>query len=159
VTAAVSITASTPALLLATVGADGSPHASYVPFAPLRDGFGIAVSGLAAHTGHLATHRKACVLIVSEVSAADGAYARARMSVDVVARPVPSSTEAAATIWSALEKRHGAVATTLRGLPDFCTFVLEPVQARLVLGFASAHTLDGPTVLEAIRAAQATSVH
>jgi putative heme iron utilization protein len=146
-----------PSLVLATLGDDGVPLASYVPFAPLSDGLGIAVSGLAGHTANLSARPRVCVLIISEEAAPEGAYARARMSIDVLAKPAAPNSDTARMIWSALERRHGPVASTLRELPDFRPFVLEPLAARVVLGFASAHDFDGERVLGLIRAAAAST--
>jgi putative heme iron utilization protein len=153
VDAAVTMIAAAPALLLATLGDDGLPLASYVPFALVSGGLVIAVSGLAAHTANLLSRPLACALIVSEEDAPDGAYARGRISIDVQARAAAPHSDTAHAIWSALEERHGSVASLLRGLPDFRTFVLEPSRARLVLGFASAHDFDTQGVLGLIRAA------
>ncbi len=149
------IIASTDWLTLATIDADGSPQASYLPFAPLLDGLGIVVSRLAAHARNLLERPQACALIVSDKPAQDGNYARARISIDVLARPAAPESEAAALIWTALEKRHGEIVATLRGLPDFSALVLEPFHARLILGFAATYELDGYRSLEHIRAAHA----
>jgi putative heme iron utilization protein len=152
---AATLIAATPALMLATVDDDGRPQASYVPFAPLRDGLGIVVSQLAAHTRYLLARPEGCVLIVSAEPAPDGSYAQPRLSIDVRALARSRESAQAADIWSALERRHGAVAQLLRGLPDFIAFTLEPLGARLIAGFAAATDLDAAQVAEAIGSAAA----
>jgi putative heme iron utilization protein len=151
---AARIIASAGWLTLATIDTDGSPQASYLPFAPLLDGLGIVVSRLAAHATNLLERPRACALIVSDEPAQGGNYARARISIDVLARPAVPGSETAALIWTGLEHRHGEIVATLRGLKDFSPLVLEPFHARLILGFAAAYDLDGSGSLEHIRAAQ-----
>ncbi len=148
-----TLIATAPSLMLATMDDAGRPLASYAPFAPLPDGLGIVVSGLAAHTRHLLTRSAGCVLIVATQEAPDGSYARPRISIDVHARPEAPGSARADGIWSALERRHGQITQVLRGLPDFTAFTLEPLAARMVLGFAAAAYLDGPQIVAEIRAA------
>ncbi len=126
---------------LATVAPSGEPALSYVPFARVQGGFGIAVSSLAAHTAHLLAHPRCALLIVGDLPPGGDPFARTRLSVDVLARPVDDETEAVA-IWDALAQRHGPTAHVLRTLPDFTPFLLEPLHARVVLGFARAADLD-----------------
>lgn len=151
--AAAELLAATPWLALGSVSADGLPQVSYVPFAPLADGLGIVVSGLAAHTKNIRERGTACVLIVAETSGPDGNFARARIAVDVLVQHSPAQSTTAARIWSALERRQGELTLTLRALPDFTPFVLVPTGARLILGFGAAHDLDSAQALEAIRLA------
>jgi putative heme iron utilization protein len=133
-------------LAVATIGPEGEPAVSYIPFAVVAGGFGIVVSSLAAHTNHLLAHPKASVLVIDERVPDGDSFARARLSVVVEAKPVTDEKRAGA-IWDALGRRNGRTVATLRQLPDFRAFVLEPVQARLVLGFAQASDLTGAELL------------
>ncbi len=144
--AAARLVAARSWLALATLAADGSPLVSYVPFAPVGGAFGIVVSGLAAHTENLIARPSASILVVDEGEGERDAYARARMSVKVTARPMESGP-AADAVWSALLARHGATVETLRALPDFRAVALVPDGGRLVLGFAAARTLRGDEVV------------
>lgn len=126
-------------LALATVTDAGDPALSYVPFAPVRGAFGIVVSALAAHSARLTVHPHAAVLLVGP--AGDDAFARPRVSVDVVARAAEDPA-AAAAIWAALAGRHGATVEVLRMLPDFRPLLLEPLRAHAVLGFGAAADVD-----------------
>lgn len=139
--------------MLATVGAEGSPNASYVPFAPFDAGLAIVVSRLAAHTANLMTRARSSALIVSDDVEPSGAYARPRIAIEVTARPAPTDSQESAAVWTALEARHGELVATLRMLPDFQPIVLVPQSARLVLGFASAHDLDASETLTVVRTA------
>lgn len=139
-------------LALGTVDENGAPSLSYVPFAPAGGAFGVAVSGLAAHTAHLAARRPASVLLVDGDAAQQDAYTRTRLSVAVTAWPhAPGSPEAEA-VWSALERRQGGTVRMLRTLSDFLAVSLAPVSGRLVLGFASAHDLGGTAIADLLRA-------
>lgn len=152
---AARILVSTPWLTLATVGADGAPLASYAPFALFADGLGIAVSRLSAHTAHLFERRRASVLVVADEPGRANPYARPRITIEVIVRRAMPDVDRAAAVWDALEARHGGLTQTLRALPDFEPFVLEPVQARLILGFGSASDLDAAQTLAQIAAATA----
>ena len=136
--------AATRWLALATLDERGAPSLSYVPFAAYAGTFGIVVSGLAAHTANLrARPASVSVLVVADEREAPGdPYACTRLSVAAGAQLQPRGGPAAAAIWTALERRHGATVQTLRTLPDFEAFALTPAAGRLILGFASAHDLD-----------------
>jgi putative heme iron utilization protein len=137
---------------LGTVDQSGVPSVSYVPFAAVDGAFGMVVSRLAAHTVNLLARRPASVLLVDDDFQQDDAYARARFSIGVTARPNAPGSAKAEAIWSALEARQGATVRTLRALPDFHAISLEPVSGRLVLGFASAHDLGATAIVELLRA-------
>ena len=128
-------------LTLATVGADGEPSTSYVPFALVEGGFGIVVSALAAHTGHLRSHPRVAALVVAETVPGDDPFARPRLSIDARAHEVSDPADAAA-IWDALARRNGETATLLRTLPDFRPFVLAPIAVRAILGFGQAGDVE-----------------
>jgi heme iron utilization protein len=149
--AAASLIGSARWFALATVGPTGEPSVSYVPFACVEEGFGIVVSGLASHTANLLARPTVSLLAVGEPAPDDDAFARARFSIDATARDaVPNSRDAGA-VWDALAARHGDTVAVLRGLPDFRAIVLQPVRARLVLGFAAAYDLDAATLEKLVR--------
>jgi putative heme iron utilization protein len=143
--AAAELLAGTRWLGLATLAADGEPSVSYFPFARLEGGFGIVVSGLAAHAAQLAAHPRVAALFLGEPDPGGDPFARPRLSVDAVAHD-RSGTPAGDAIWEALAGRNGATVAVLRGLPDFRPFFLVPIRARLVLGFARASELEGAAV-------------
>jgi len=140
-------------LALGTVDPGGIPSVTYVPFAAVDGAFGIVVSRLAAHTASLLARRPASVLLVDDDFERRDPYARPRFTVGVVAAPNAAGSASAGAIWSSLERRHGDTVGTLRMLPDFEAISLVPVSGRLVLGFASAHTISAATIVELLRAA------
>lgn len=136
-------------LLLATVGAEGAPDASYAPFAEDEGGaFLILVSGLARHTGNLLRSGQASALLIDDEATTGQIFARRRVtylcSVDTVAR----DSTAWRTGLEALQRRHGAVIATLRDLSDFQLLRLVPKHGMLVLGFGQAWRLTGPACTE-----------
>jgi putative heme iron utilization protein len=133
---------------LATVDAGGFPTISYIPFAIVGAAFGVVVSRLAAHTSQLLAGRRASVLLVDSYAELSDAYVRSRFSISVNASPLTADSSGANAIWSALERRQGDTVQTLRMLPDFTAISLEPINGRLVLGFASAYDLKGDAVKE-----------
>jgi heme oxygenase (biliverdin-IX-beta and delta-forming) len=136
---------------LGTVDQGGAPSVSYVPFATVDGTFGMVVSRLAAHTANLLARRPASVLLVDDDRQGD-AYARARFSIAVMASTNAPGSGRADAIWSALEARQGATVRILRALPDFEAISLEPLNGRLVLGFASAHDLSAAEIVQLLRA-------
>lgn len=154
VQAAASLIGSARWFALATVGASGEPSISYVPFACVEGAFGIVVSGLASHTGNLLARPTVSLLAVGEPAPDDDAFARARISIDANARETAPNSSGAAAVWDALAARHGDTAAVLRGLPDFRAIVLQPIRARLVLGFAAAYDLDAATLETLIRSVE-----
>ena len=141
-----------PWLTLATIDSAGMPLATYAPYALVPNAFGIVVSGLAAHTQALLEQRRVSVLVV-DVQHADSNYARPRVTVDCAVDIVSEAVRVEA-LWSALERRHGAVVQTLRTLPDFRALALVPLAARLVLGFGAARDVTSMDVIGAIEAAR-----
>jgi heme iron utilization protein len=139
---------------LATVYDNGVPTISYIPFAIVGGAFGIVVSRLAAHSAPLLAGSPASVLLVDADAPLADAYTRARFSIAVRAWRQAAGSEAAGTIWSSLENRQGAIVRTLRALPDFDAISLEPVEGRLVLGFASAHDLSAATIVDLLENAR-----
>jgi heme oxygenase (biliverdin-IX-beta and delta-forming) len=139
-------------LALGTVDQSGVPSVSYAPFASVDGAFGIVVSRLAAHTANLLARRPASLLLVDDGAEQPDAYARARFTIGVTAQTNAPGSARANAIWSALESRQGATVRTLRTLPDFQVFSLEPVSGRLVMGFASAHDLGADAIVELLRA-------
>jgi heme iron utilization protein len=140
-------------LALAIVDADGLPAVSYVPFAVIGGAFGIVVSRLAAHSAPLLAGCASSVLLVDSDTQTSDAYTRARLSIGVTAVPQTAGSAGAQQVWNALESRQGETVRMLRALPDFNAILLEPVQGRLVLGFASAHDLSGSQIVKLLESA------
>lgn len=135
-------------VMLATVGADGSPEASYAPYVAGANGcFYLFVSGLARHSGHLARSGKAALLFLQEEGAAANPFARVRLSYACTAASVARDTPEWAEAMDRFEREFGAIVPLLRTLPDFRLFRLAPETGRYVRGFGQAYDLgdDGPS--------------
>lgn len=133
--------------ILATVGADGAPDASYAPWAEEGGPDGallVLVSRLARHTANLLHARCASVMLIEDESAARQIFARRRATYACRVEPVARDTAPWDTGVAALQRRHGDVVTTLRGLQDFQLLRLVPESGSLVLGFGRAWRLGGP---------------
>ena len=137
--------------LLATVDPEGSPDASYAPFAESGASDGallIAVSTLARHTANLVRTRRAAVLLIEDESASSQIYARRRATLECRIEIVERGTAAWRSGFDALQARHGAPVQMLRGLSDFQLLRLVPERGTLVLGFGRAWRLGGPGCIE-----------
>lgn len=132
-------------LILATAAADGTPDASYAPFAIADDGsLLILVSGLARHTTNLRRSGRASAMVIEDEQATSQPYARRRVTYACRVEPVAPASQAWEDGVNALERRHGGVVTMLRGLRDFELLRLIPESGVLVLGFGRAWQLGGP---------------
>lgn len=131
-------------LMLATVGRDGFPGASYAPFVRDEEGnYYIFVSRLSAHTRELLDTPKASILLIKDEADTAQIFARPRItytcSVLVVARGDPQHER----YLDRMAERFGNVVSVLRSLPDFVMFKLVPRSGRLVTGFGQAYDLIG----------------
>jgi putative heme iron utilization protein len=140
------------ALALATIDQHGRPSASYLPFARIGDRLCALVSGLAAHTRDLAS-RPSVSLLFLDPNASGEAYARPRMTVTATTAFVERGSADGDAICSAIEARLGETVRVLCDLPDFVPLFFTLGAARVVLGFGSAHNIDGETLCAALRAA------
>ncbi|MEQ8231724.1 MAG: pyridoxamine 5'-phosphate oxidase family protein [Gammaproteobacteria bacterium] len=138
-------------LHLATAGADGTPSASYAPFALSSDDrFQVYVSELAAHTANLLRGTPVSVLIIESEHDAAHLFARKRLTFTCAPQHCPRGSDAFEAVLAGLEERFGEFMGYLRTLTDFHAFTLEARHATYVRGFAQAYEFpDGR--LETIR--------
>ncbi len=133
------------ALHLATVDAEGRPHASYAPFVAGDGGrdMYVFVSELSQHTGNLRATACASALLIEDEAQAAEAFARRRLvfecSAELVGREAP--------LWRGIvdrfEARFGEIVDTLRQLKDFVLFRLHPESGLYVKGFGQAYRIEG----------------
>ena len=131
-------------LMLATLDADGLPHASYAPF--IRDGDGafcVFVSDLSEHTANLKRSPHASILLIEDEQDAREAFAKRRLTLSVEAELVPRDHAGWAALADAFQQRFGAVIEVLRGLGDFHLIRLKPQRGSFVIGFGRAFELTG----------------
>lgn len=139
---------------LGTLGDDGAPAVSMVPFA-IDSAEGVLVlhvSALAAHTAHMASQPRVSLLVTAMEEAGQPVHDLARVSIDALAEtPAPDST-AATTAREAYLARFPE-AEFMTELPDFRFVVLRPQAARHVAGFGSARRVDAAELQRVLRRA------
>lgn len=130
-------------LMLSTVNADGTPHASYAPFV-MDDTYQIYLltSGLSAHTPNLLRTRQASVLIIEDESQTQQVFARQRLTYDCQVTPIARHCDLWETQMAQFEDRFGEIIAMLRQLEDFQLFELSPQAGRFVMGFGAAYEVD-----------------
>lgn len=128
---------------LATLGDDGAPTVSMVPFAlwPQAGEVVIHISGLAAHTRHLQRQPRAALMVCQAEQAGEPVHALARVSIDVTALPCPADSAEQAAARAAYLARFPE-AEPLTELGDFRFVRLIPLGARLVAGFGAARSVE-----------------
>lgn len=122
----------------------GEPAVSMVPFvwhAPSQCLL-IHVSALATHTRDLQTHPRVGLLVTADPQSDVSPQARPRVSLQCEATVLPREGDAYGAAKAAYLARFAEAAITF-GLADFAIVALRPVSARLVAGFARAHSLVG----------------
>lgn len=122
----------------------GEPAVSMVPFV-LNAGAGellIHVSALATHTRDLQQHPRVGLLVLADAQEGVPPQARPRVSLQCNAVQLPREGSSYEAAKAAYLTRFAEAAVTFE-LADFSIVTLQPVSARLVAGFARAHSLVG----------------
>ena len=134
--------------VLATTHANGSPLASYTPFATSEQqtGLWILVSDLAGHAVNLAVQKQCSTLILRDEQDSPQIYLRERLQYEMAATEIQRNE----SLWmkgvSALRIRHGALIDTLTTLSDFRLFLLTPNSGRYIVGFGQAYELKAQSL-------------
>jgi heme iron utilization protein len=130
-------------LMMSTVNADGTPHASYAPFVMDQNHhFYIYISGLSAHTENLEQRPQVSVLLIEDESETQQIFARSRLTYDCIAEPLARETLTWDQVVSLFESRFGNIIQMFRQLGDFQIFQLTPQAGRFVVGFGAAYEVD-----------------
>ena len=139
---------------LGTLGEDGSPFVSMVPYAiePLLGCLVIHVSGLAAHTGNLQARPNVSMLVMQEEVEGEPVHALPRVTLDGVARTLEAGTPAWEICQAAYVKRFPE-AQFMTQLGDFRFVAIALNGARQVAGFGAARSIDEDEVRRALKAA------
>lgn len=128
---------------------EGRPAASMIPFAVhVSDGAPVLVthvSSLAAHTRDMLASPDVCLLVTAAESPGQMPQSLARVSLPAVATFVPPDHPDHAPLKATYLAKFPDAADLFM-LGDFSIVALTPTSARLVAGFARAHTLP-PTAL------------
>lgn len=131
---------------LATVNDDGSPYASYAPYAIADGAIYVLISEIANHTPNLIRQPQASLLIVEDEVGAKQLYARKRVNYSVEAEMIELNSEAWRQGLNALRERQGEMVDHLAQLEDFKLFRLNVLDGRFVKGFGKAFELTGGTL-------------
>ncbi|WP_029528298.1 HugZ family pyridoxamine 5'-phosphate oxidase [Polaromonas glacialis] len=132
---------------LGTLGEDGNPFVSMVPFAmaPSLGCLVIHVSGLAAHTGNLQARPNVSLLIMQAEVQGEPVHALPRVTLDGRAQVLEAGTPAWETCQAAYVKRFPE-AQFMTQLGDFRFVAIELNGARQVAGFGAARSIDAQEV-------------
>ena len=130
---------------------DGEPYVSMVPFSLLPKGpdFVIHVSSLSAHTGDMLANPKVSLLMIAPESGGVAPQARARLTVQGDARPVPHAAELYPEARESYLSRFPDSAQTFV-LGDFSLFAIRPRLLRFVGGFAQARSMTAEGLARAL---------
>lgn len=136
---------------LGTLGSDGHPFVSMVPYA-LEPASGLVVlhvSGLAAHTGNLEHHPAVSLLVAQAEVAGEPVHALPRVTLEGVAAVL----EPGGDTWAAARAAYLArfpEAEPMTALGDFRFVGITVAGARQVAGFGAARSLDGAAMAQVL---------
>ena len=129
---------------LATVNSDGTPLASYTPFAvDSAMSFYIFISRLAEHTANLENNPQASLMLITDEAAAKQIFARPRLTFSCRAVKIERDSDAWEAAASLYDARFSSFFKLIRGFSDFNMFKLVPSEGVLVAGFGQAFTISG----------------
>jgi len=130
-------------LIMATVGENALPRASYAPFVYDSAAFYVYLSRLSEHTQELISNPEVSILLIADE--ADTAQIFARMRLSYLCQAVVTNRDEAGydETLAHFKRRFGKVMDLLQSLPDFVLFRLNPTSGRFVIGFGQAYDLVG----------------
>lgn len=135
-------------LQLATIDKDGTPNASYAPYALAEAGFYILVSDLARHGMNLKQTSKVSVMLVEDESECRTCFARKRVTFDTQATHITRDNSEFALGVTALQQRFGDMIDNLSSLKDFNLYRLSPEKGLYVKGFGQAFAISGTELMD-----------
>lgn len=137
---------------LGTLGDDGLPFVSMVPFA-IEPGSGVLVihvSGLAAHTPNLQREPRCTAMVMQPEVPDQPVHALPRVTLALHAETLASSHELHSAARTAYLARFPD-AEPMTALPDFRFVALHVISARQVAGFGAARSVDAEELHLALR--------
>ena len=138
---------------LGTLDAAGAPFVSMVPFAvdATAGRLVLHISGLAAHTGHMAAEPRVSLLVTAADAAGQPVHDLARVTLQALAHtPAPGAAD-----WASARAAYLArfpEATPMTELPDFRFITLQITGARQVAGFGAARSVGPDELAQALAA-------
>ena len=137
---------------LGTLGADGMPFVSMVPFALEPDSACVVihVSGLAPHTRNLQQSPKVSLLVMQAEEAGEPVHALPRVTLIGQAEVLVRDSAAWTAARAAYLERFSDV-EPMTQLGDFMFVAIHLTEARQVAGFGAARSLDAETLASVLR--------
>lgn len=135
--------ASRKLLNLASLTADGHPHASTAPFLAADGRFYLFISDLSEHANNLKGDSRASVIFNADEGDTKQPFARLRVTFNVEAGIVGRGDTLWQTRIGQMQEKFGPVIDHLKDLEDFNLFELQPIGGRYVKGFGKAYALEG----------------
>ena len=137
---------------LGTLGTDGHPFVSMVPFAvDNRSGtVVIHVSGLAPHTRNLQTSPKVSLMVMQAEVTGEAVHALPRVTLEGTAAVIPTESPMWHSARTAYLQRFPE-AEPLTELGDFRFVDIDLESAHQVAGFGAARTLDADALAQVMR--------
>lgn len=144
----------TPTAALATLHR-GAPGVSMVPWvwSPTLEALLIHVSALATHTADMQAQPQVALLVSASQQAQVSPQATARVALQCEACFLDKEDAATYAQQRGVYLQRFPDAELMFGLADFSLVALRPRSARLVAGFAQAHSLLGEALLAWLRGA------
>ncbi len=141
-----------PVAALGTLDDEGLPFVSMVPFAvePESGHLVLHVSGLAAHTRHLAARPEVSLMVMGADDAAETPQALPRVTLSARAEVLEPGTPAV-SVCSGVYLGRFPESEFMTQLPDFRFVRLSLCSARQVAGFGAARAVDGEALRVMLR--------
>lgn len=131
------------AAALGTIGDEGAPFVSMVPYA-LESSLGcvvIHISGLAAHTRNLHARPSVSLLVMESEVPGEPVHALPRVTLEGLAKVLEPGSQAWAVCRAAYLSRFPEV-EPMTELGDFMFVAIQSTSARQVAGFGAARSVD-----------------
>lgn len=130
--------------ILATTSADGSPLASYTPFAVDPDkNFYVYTSTLAHHTENLLRTGQASLMLIADEADTAQIFARQRLTFACHVEELAWDSQPWQDAAARYDARFTDMFKLIRGFTDFKMFKLTPHEGTLVVGFGAAYIVHG----------------
>lgn len=126
-------------VILATVDADNSPHASYSPFISHNGKNYIYISKVTEHYANLENNPKLEVLFLADEATSKILTARKRVRFKSTAKKLPRDIAEFDAIMDKLQSSVGNTMKMIRTMGDFNLFEIEFIEGRYVKGFGQAY--------------------
>ena len=133
-------------LLIAANSQEDSPEMGVTPFVRLEGDFYIYPSHLASHVRAMLDRKTAQFMLIQDEASTQNIWARHRLKFTGKISEVERGTGLFDLLCDLFSEQHGPTMGVIQDFSDFHMLRLTPVQGILVLGFAKAFELCGPSL-------------